>query len=87
MAPYCGKWPWSDPMLNQDQNKTGNRIVTLPAHRRTSFSINVDHRLSAVIDTIRTKIDQTVQSVEEDISNENVNNIVLALSNGLAGRI
>ena len=46
---------------------------------------NVEYRLVTNIENIRSKIDRAIKSVEEDIYEANINRIVLALSNGLAG--
>ena len=46
---------------------------------------NVEYRLDTIIENIRSKIDRAIKSVEEDIYEANINRIVLALSNGLAG--
>jgi hypothetical protein len=46
---------------------------------------SIDVRISKAVDQLRTQIDAAVPSVLADIRESNVNNVVLALTNGVAG--
>ena len=84
LAPFCDNWPWADPGKDLGSSDTGTS-KTDAEPISISININTDYRLRSLIGTIRSKIGRAVTSVEDDIFQSNVNNIVLALSNALAG--
>ena len=74
--PFCDiYWTWKTLASNTTQIRSADRDDD-----------DAKSRLSKIFDKIRSKIDRTVESVESDIFKANVNRVVLALSNGIAGK-
>lgn len=54
--------------------------------RRKRFESNKNEKLQLILNKIKDQIPKSIKSVESDLFESNVNNMILSISNGLGGK-